>query len=326
MKPAAVLLFFVLAGGWAGALPGRAAEFALTDGNRITDQGGRQLVVERPFGRIISLYGAHTENLFALGLEREIIGVTRHESYPPAARRKPVFSYHDDPEKFLAARPDLVLVRPMIDRGYRPLMARLEKSGIAVISLQPGTIQEMYRYWEILGVLAGRRAEAAALTERFQQAVAAFGALAERVQAPKRVFFEAIHSKMKTFSPNAMPIFALETAGGINLAADAPPVGGTNIAAYGTERILSHAAELDVYLAQQGVMNRISRETIIATPGFTALKAVRENAVFLVDEAIVARPTPRLLLGIAAIGRILYPSVFEPSAAAILRAAGLAPA
>jgi iron complex transport system substrate-binding protein len=325
MKPTAILLLLIAASGWAGALPAAAAEFGLADGKRITDQGGRRHVVDQPFGRIISLYGAHTENLFALGLEREIIGVTRHESYPAAAGRKPVFSYHDDPEKFLAARPDLVLVRPMIDRGYRPLMARLEKSGIAVVSLQPGTIREMYVYWQILGVLGGRQAEAAAMAARFRRAVAAFAALAAGVEAPKRVYFEAIHSKMKTFSPDSMPIFALQTAGGINLAADATPVRGTNIAAYGTERILSHAAELDVYLAQRGVMNRVSRHTIITAPGFAALKAVRENAVFLVDESIVARPTPRLLLGIAAIGRILYPSVFEPSAAAILQAAGLDP-
>ncbi|MFZ2040861.1 MAG: ABC transporter substrate-binding protein, partial [Desulfobacterales bacterium] len=115
MKPTAILLLIIAAGGWAGALPAAAAEFGLADGKRITDQGGRRRVVDKPFGRIISLYGAHTENLFALGLEREIIGVTRHESYPPAAAHKPVFSYHDDPEKFLAARPDLVLVRPMID-------------------------------------------------------------------------------------------------------------------------------------------------------------------------------------------------------------------
>jgi iron complex transport system substrate-binding protein len=325
MKPTAILLLIIAAGGWAGALPAAAAEFGLADGKRITDQGGRRRVVDQPFGRIISLYGAHTENLFALGLEREIIGVTRHESYPPAAAHKPVFSYHDDPEKFLAARPDLVLVRPMIDRGYRPLMDRLEKSGIAVVSLQPGTIQEMYVYWQILGVLGGRQAEAAAMAARFRRAVAAFAALAAGVEAPKRVYFEAIHSKMKTFSPDSMPIFALETAGGINLAADATPVRGTNIAAYGMERILSHAAELDVYLAQHGVMNQVSRQTIIAAPGFAALKAVRENAVFLVDETIVARPTPRLLLGIATLGRILYPSVFEPSAATILQAAGLDP-
>lgn len=321
-----VIFVLILAAVWTGApRPAAAGEFRLVDGTRVIDQGGRQVAADTPFARIISLYGAHTENLFALGLDEEIIGVTRHESHPPAARRKPVFSYHDDPEKFLAARPDLVLVRPMIDRGYRPLLERLEKSGIAVVSLQPGTIREMYRYWEILGVLTGRQAASAALTARFRQAVAAFAQLGAGVESPKKVYFEAIHSRMKTFSPDSMPIFALETAGGVNLAADAVPVRGTNIAAYGKERILSHAAEMDVYLAQRGVMNRVSVDIITGETGFAALKAVRDNAVHLVDEMIVSRPTPRLLLGIAALGRILYPSVFEPAATAILAAAGIDP-
>lgn len=47
----------------------------------------------------------------------------------------------------------------------------------------------------------------------------------QRVKTPKRVFLGAIHSKMKTFSPDSMPIFTLETAAGVNLAADAPPSG-----------------------------------------------------------------------------------------------------
>ena len=273
-----VIFVLILAAVWTGApRPAAAGEFRLVDGTRVIDQGGRQVAADTPFARIISLYGAHTENLFALGLDEEIIGVTRHESHPPAARRKPVFSYHDDPEKFLAARPDLVLVRPMIDRGYRPLLERLEKSGIAVVSLQPGTIREMYRYWEILGVLTGRQAASAALTARFRQAVAAFAQLGAGVESPKKVYFEAIHSRMKTFSPDSMPIFALETAGGVNLAADAVPVRGTNIAAYGKERILSHAAEMDVYLAQRGVMNRVSVDIITGETGFAALKAVRDN-------------------------------------------------
>ena len=50
----------------------------------------------------------------------------------------------------------------MIDRGYPQFVQRLEKSGIAVVSLQPGTVEEMLVYWEILGLLTGREAQAAA--------------------------------------------------------------------------------------------------------------------------------------------------------------------
>ena len=57
------------------------------------DRSGNNIVVETPFKRIISLYGAHSENLFSLGLDKEIIGVSKNEAYPPRVTTKPVFSY-----------------------------------------------------------------------------------------------------------------------------------------------------------------------------------------------------------------------------------------
>jgi iron complex transport system substrate-binding protein len=298
-----------------------AEDFRIEDGRTVIDQGGRRIVVRTPFQRIVSLYGAHTENLFALGCGPEIIGVAPHEDYPPQAREKPVFSYHDDPEKFLAARPDLVLVRPMIDRGYLALVQRLEKSGIAVVSLQPGTVQEMYVYWEILGLLTGRRNQAAAMTADFKAAVDRLRALTAAVEPRRRVYFEAIHSKMKTFSPDSMAVFVLETAGGINVAADAQPVRDTNIAAYGKERILARAAEIDVYLAQSGTMNPASVDLIKAASGFQAIRAVKTGQVHTIDERLVSRPTLRLLDGIFEIGRILYPDDFTEAAREIINRA-----
>jgi iron complex transport system substrate-binding protein len=299
----------------------RATDFRMQDSQTMVDQGGRRIVVNRPFQRIISLYGAHTENLFAMGCGPDIIGVSPHEDFPPEAGQKAVYSYHDDPEKFLASRPDLVLTRPMIDRGYPQLIQRLEKSGIAVVSLQPGTVEEMYIYWEILGLLSGRRDQAAAMAMRFREAVAGLRALTEFIHPKKRVYFEAIHSRMKTFSPDSMAAFALEAAGGINVAQDAQPVRDTNIAAYGKERILARAAEIDVYLAQSGTMNPASIELIKAEPGFQAIRAVKANQVYLIDERLISRPTPRLLDGIFGIGKILYPDVFTQKAREIINRA-----
>ena len=277
----------------------------------VVDQSGRRISVEKPFKRIISLYGAHTENLFSLGLDNGIIGVSRHESHPQRALVKTIFSYHDDPEKFLAARPDLVIVRPMIDRGYPQFVKRLEKSGIAVVSLQPSTVGEMYTYWKTLGILTGRQIQAAEMIKYFKKIIKKFQALASEIEVKKKVYFEAIHSKMKTFSPDSMAIFVLETAGGINVAEDAKPVRNTNIAAYGKERILSHAKYIDVYLSQSGAMNRPTISMIKNEPGFIAIKAVNNNQIFIIDEQIVSRPTLRLLDGIGEIGKILYPDVYN---------------
>ncbi len=284
------------------------------DAATVVDRSGRKIEVGLPFCRIISLYGAHTENLFALGLGAEIIGVGRNENYPPEVRTKPVFSYHDDAEKFMAAKPDLVLTRPLIDRVYLEFVKKLEQAGIVVVSLQPVGIKDMYDYWRDLGRLTGREAAAEKMVATFQSAVAAVTARVEKIplEARKRVYFEAIHQKMKTFAESAIAMFVLETAGGVNVARDAEQMRHTNIAAYGKERILAKAGQIDVFLAQHGPMNPVTVEDITAEPGFSVIKAVRERQVYLIDEMLVSRPGLRLIEGIQQIERILYPNVGGP--------------
>ncbi|MDM8523531.1 ABC transporter substrate-binding protein [Desulfococcaceae bacterium HSG8] len=304
-----LLLFFLILNPGGLSRAGVTGEFFLNENQILTDQGGRTLEIRKPFTRIISLYGAHTENLFSLGLDREIIGVTRQDRFLKKAVNKPVFSYHDDPEKFLAAKPDLVLIRPMIDRGYAKLMQRLEKSGIIVVSVQPKTIEHMYRYWAVTGALTGKKQASECMIGQFRQAVREFGLISGSVRTKKRVYFEAMHKNMKTFTSGSMADFVLRTAGGINVADDGTPSRGTNIAIYGKEKILSKANEIDVFLAQSGAMNQPTKQMIQNEPGFSVIRAVKNNEIYIVDEQIVSRPTMRLLYGIHQIGTILYPDV-----------------
>jgi iron complex transport system substrate-binding protein len=314
----AVILVSVVCPGLNKAI---GAPFRVEGHNVIIDQAGRKLTVDNPFKRIISLYGAHTENLFNLGLDDEIIGVSRNETYPPQALPKPVFSYREDPEKFLSVHPDLVIIRPMVDRGYPQFVSMLEKNGITIISLQPGNVEDMYVYWQILGLLSGKQQRAIKMISQFKAAVSDFKLLTDAKTTKKRVYFEAIHSKMKTFTPDSMAVFALETAGGINIATEAKPVRNTNIAYYGKERILSHGRQIDVYLAQTGAMNKPTMKLIMNEPGFQTIKAVAEGEIYFIDEQIVSRPTMRLLDGIYSIGKILYPEDFNEKSLAILNGA-----
>ncbi len=276
----------------------------------ITDDAGRVINFEKPFQKIISLYGAHTENLFYLGAEKQIVGVSINDTFPQEVKEKHRFSYHDDAEKFIAADPDIVIIRPMIDKGYYKLFSALEKLGIVVISLQPSNIEEMYEYWLKLGSITGKNQQAFAMVNDFKNQVNSFNALSAKINTNKKVYFEAIHSRMKTFTQNSMPGFVLKTAGGINIAVDAKASRDTNIAHYGKEKILSHAAEIDVFLAQNGIMNNVTKATIVNEPGFQAIKAVATDQVFLIDEEIISRPGFRLLIGIKTIGRILYPNIY----------------
>ncbi len=282
-------------------------------GLEVKDILGNPVKNKIPFKRIISLYGAHTENLFYLGLDKEIIGVSPHDDYPPKAKTKPKFSYHDSAEKFISARPDLILIRPMIERGYKKLFLKLEKTGITVISLQPTNVNEMFEYWRMLGILTGREKQGEKIIKDFLNELRTIEKIILQIpySKRKRVFLESIHKKFKTFASDSISMFVLKSAGGINIAKDAIRVRKSNIAFYGKEKILSHANEIDFYISQKGPMNHVTIEEIEKEPGFKAIKAVREGKIFIIDEEILSRPVPRIIIGIKKIGKILYPELFK---------------
>jgi iron complex transport system substrate-binding protein len=272
----------------------------------ITDNDNRTLVFNKPFQRIISLYPAHTTNLIELGLDKEIVACSPSDNQLPG---RPVVRFQDDPERLLALKPDLVLIRPMISRGYPTLVRILERNNVRVVSLQPTEASELFEYWENLGRLTGREAQAWDMVTTFGKRLAAITDSLRVIpqERRKRVYFEAIHRQMKTFAPTSMAMFVLESAGGINVAGDADRMRETNIAAYGKERVLAKAAQIDLYLAQSGRMNPVSVDDIVHEPGFTVIKAIRDGQVFLVSEEMVSRPTMELLDGIAFVKSLLYP-------------------
>lgn len=272
----------------------------------LVDSDGKTIRFNQAFNRIISLYPAHTANLVHLGLEKNIVAVGSGDTL---LGQRPALRFQDDPERLLALKPDLVLIRPMISRSYPNLVSILEKNGVHVVSLQPVSQEELFDYWLALGKLGGAEEKAREMVATFQTRLTELRADLDNLpmEKRKRVYFESIHRQMKTFSPGSMAIFALETAGGINVAADAAQVRNTNIAAYGKERILSKAQEIDIFLAQNGRMNPVSVADIMREPGFEVIKAVQKNQVFLVDEAMVSRPTMDLLKGIVFIRSLLYP-------------------
>ncbi len=299
-----VLLFAVFS---SNAIAGSVHSMNALSDTEFQDSSGRKITIAKPFTRIISLYPAHSENLFELGLNSEIVGVSKNADFPEKVKDIARFSYRFDAEKFIKVKPDLILIRPMVDHAYPRLINQLERLGIVVVSLQPSDVRQMKLYWHILGMLTGKQEQAKQMISVFQNQATAWHQWAGKIEHKKRVYFEAIHGRMKTFTPQAMAIFVLENAGGSNVAADAKSVLGTNIAFYGKEQILSKARQIDVYLAQAGVMNRPTLEIIKNEPGYSIIKAVKNNKIYIVDEAIVSRPTMRLLLGIRKIAGILYP-------------------
>ncbi|MDR1657693.1 MAG: ABC transporter substrate-binding protein [Deltaproteobacteria bacterium] len=256
--------------------------------------------------KIISLYAADTEILLRLGARESLVGISHQETYNgPETNgwvRPQTFSIHDDVEKFLAAAPDYVLLRPQHLATAPALFDRLEKSGIRLWTRQCTKASELFDFWRDLGAIAGRTEEAGQMIAQFQKQVTEREKMAQ-INRPG-VFLESIHREIKTFTPESIPIWLMTLAGGRNVAADAKPTRpGLIVADYGPERLMEKASEVDVLISQEGPMNPINLDTITDRDIYRVLPAVKNGRVYLVPEELISRPTPSLLEGLEIMAR-----------------------
>lgn len=291
------------------AAPGPSTEATI----QFIDDDGREIRLDAPCDRIISLYSAHTENLYEIGAGDKIIGVYTGSIYPPEAALLPAFDYKGDPEQIIAAQPDLVLIRPFITRNAPDYIAQLESAGIPVVSLYPDSYDRFSGYIKTLAALTGTEETAQRRLAGFYAAIDDIAAVTAQATDRKTVFMEATEVELRTVTPDSMPGHAIAFAGGVNLAADAQPVEkGSTFAAFGIERVLENADRIDVYVSQRGAMNAGGNLISIGErDGFDTIKAVRENRVYLITDKLINSPTFRFQKGISEMARFLYPELMD---------------
>lgn len=276
-----------------------------------TDDDGRLIELDKPADKIISLYSAHTENLYYLGAGDKVIGGYKTCVYPPEAAFSKRYDYSGDPEAVIAAEPDLVLIRPFITKKSPGFVKALEKAGICVVSLYPGSLDKFDEYIDKLAVLAGVSADEE--LDEFHRELDSVKAASEDIAPKKNVFFEATEVDIRTVTPNSMAGRAITYAGGMNIAADAKPMeSGSTIASFGAEKVLENADKIDVYVSQRGAMNSGGNLISIGErAGYNTIKAVKENNVFLINEKLVSSPSFRYVKGVKELARFFYPEIFD---------------
>jgi iron complex transport system substrate-binding protein len=260
--------------------------------------------------RIISLYAADTEILLRLGARETLVGISRQETYEGPEtenwQRPQEFSIHDDVEKFLAAAPDYVLLRPMHLSASPALFETLAKAGVKLWAKQCSEATKLYDFWLELGQLAGKEKEAQAMVEDFKARV---GSLTYHGDGPRPgVFLESIHKEVKTFTPDSIPAWLLTLAGGNNVATDSEPTRpGQVVANYGPEKFLEKAGQIDILISQEGPMNKVSLETIKSRKIYSVTPALKNNRVYRVPEELISRPSPSLAEGLELLKGMIHP-------------------
>ncbi len=268
-------------------------------------EGDKPMTFEKSFQRIISLYPAHTEVILDLDGKNKLVGTVKEDGLFEATEGIERFSYNDSLEKFLAAKPDLVLIRPMYREKNKNLFKRLEDIGITVVSLQPVIHDDLERYWTDLGMLIGKETESRKYVEKYRQGLK--GINIPEVKR-KKVFFEArMQNGLYTASKSSIAHFIIEKAGGDILIGSEQPLrkGRSVITPVNMEYLVSQGGGIDVYLIQSGRMNSRTIEDVKKTPGYGSIKAVNSGEIYLLDERTLSRPTIKILNTIKEIKKIL---------------------
>jgi iron complex transport system substrate-binding protein len=274
---------------------------------RFTDDLGKEILMDKPAETIISLYSVHTENLYALEAGDKIIGVGTSDKYPEDVLTKTQYSYKDDPELIIAANPDVLLIRTMIANRYPDFVKAIEDAGITVVTLYCSEYDKFDDYMNRLGLVVGQADKAAELVASFHEEVESVKAKAEAIENKKIAYFESIGSKFKTTTPESFAGTALTIVGLDNVAKDVEHDGSTTVVVYGEEALLAKATEIDVYIAQKGAMNKtVSLEEIEGRPGFSAIKAVKEGNVIIMDEKLISGATMRYVQGLKELQTAVY--------------------
>lgn len=291
-------------------------QISLFDGQEylvdFVDDSEVRIKMNRYANRIISLDTAHTENLFSLNLENEIIGVSKFDNYPLGVIDKKTYDYQLEPEKILEANPDLVLVTPFIERENPAFVKTLKRTGINVVSLYPVEFRSFSDYIRKLGQLTGKINTAEILIQSFCEEIEELEEITKNLNNKVNVFVETSEIGYKTVIEDSFAANAIRIAGGQSIAKDVVVTNEkTFIGEFGFERIIENANEIDVYLSQRGgVSSGGNIHSIEIRPGFDKIKALQNNRVYELSERLLSQPTLRYIKGIKELCRILHPEVF----------------
>jgi iron complex transport system substrate-binding protein len=124
--------------------------------------------------RIVSTAPSSTEALFALGLGKNVVGVSIYCEYPPQVKALPKVGTYVKPDEEAIARlrPDLVALQ----RHEGSIAGRLQALGIRYVELPYGTLADVYTGIDLLARAAGVPQRGEALNAQIRGRLAAIQA------------------------------------------------------------------------------------------------------------------------------------------------------
>lgn len=266
-------------------------------------QKGDALPPETPPARIVSLSPGITEILFALGLDREIAGITEECDFPAEKiNNRPRIGSVENPdiEAILKLKPDLIIAAKNTNGIVNKLITREQN----VIVAETDSIKKMLNAIKLIGEKTVKTGEAKKLMDSVQSAL------------------DEAQKNKKTQLTGGKSIMIVIAADPLKIATD-KSFEGDMLKCFGAVNAITHLNAKYIYSNMPALIARnpgilidatlsgaITPEQEKAQKEFwqkePLIPAVQNNEVYVVNSGWLSRPGPRTIDGLKELEKIIY--------------------
>lgn len=278
---------------------------------------GRQLYIpaqladtESAAQRIISLAPSITETVFALGLSKQIIAVSRNCDFPAEANKRIKIDGFPEPnlESILQLQPDLVILL----KGNNKIENQLHQLNIKTLSVSNRTLEGIKQAIFNIGLQTGKQAEAEQLLTKIQQDIDFIQQKTTALKKP-RVMVSISHNQdskaidsVYIAGQNDFYNDLIELAGGSNVYQETY----IQVPTFSIESILQTNPEVIIDIFPEDDDHQFDLEQIQQQwSQLEHVHAVQQKRVHIIEADYATIPGPRITLLLREMARLIHPEI-----------------
>jgi len=265
----------------------------------LTDKFGAEVVIEKVPEKVICFSPELVEIMYALGVGDALYGRAESCNFPEEALSVEIMGdlFNLNVETVVAAEPDLVLLSSMTSADTAD---SLKEKGLTVLTLDADAYFDgAYDYIAGVGMVFDAADEAAALEASMKAELQEIADKVADLEKPRAYFAVGVGEFDSTATGDTYLSQIMEMAGSVNVAKD-----GT-FWMYTLEQLLLDDPDIILCGEMSG-----TKDTMLSLEGYKDLRAVKEDAVYVINDDIFYRQGPRLVEAVETLVKIFHPDAF----------------
>jgi iron complex transport system substrate-binding protein len=258
--------------------------------------------------RLISICPSNTELVGYLGLTSSLVGVDNYSDWPKEIQSLPRLGsdLNIDMNKVESLQPDLVLASLSVPGMERNIEELKKRSIPYVIVPNPKTLTEVGESILFVGEVTNTSEKANQLFKKYHLILEQYQSLSKQVEKPTTLYWEWWAKPI--FTPGATNWLTeiSKLAGGSNVFEDMAQPSVQTV----WEDVVQRNPDVICVIWVGVQKEKVNPKVILKRPGAEQLTAIKNHQLYILEEPLFCRPSPKLLIGLSKIASILHPSIY----------------